>query len=213
MIASDLYELFRADVSDAAQPYLWSDLEVYLYMNDAYRMFVRKTGGVEDFTSAAAQVPVVAGDPVGVLDAAVLRIVSAYRVSDNAPVSIFNNPSSAPPSVSTGPVGGMVIGAQRRAVRWTSIPAAADTVQLSVYRMPLGTISGPSSEFVDVEEDHHFHLLKWMRHLAYQKQDAETFDRAKSDENGAAFNDYCGFVKDELARLAHKPRTVAYGGI
>ena len=213
MNSTDLYEAFRSDVSDEAAPYLWQDVEVFRYMNDAYRMFVRKIGGVADFTSVATQIPVVTGDSVGVVHPSVLRVMSAYRVSDNTPLTILNGPGSAPPTTLAGPVRAMVIGEQRGAARWTSIPAADDTVQLSVYRLPLGNITGDAQEFTDVDEDHHIHLLDWMKHMAYRKQDAETFDRAKSDECAATFAYYCDFVKAEHERYKHVNRTVAYGGL
>lgn len=213
MNSTDLYEAFRSDVSDEVAPYLWSDAEVFRYMNDAYRMFVRKIGGVADFTSEATQIPVVAGDSVGAVNPSVLRVMSAYRTSDKSPLKIFNGPGSAQPTTLAGPVRAMVIGEQRHVVRWTTTPVVDDTVQLSVYRLPLGTITCDAQEFTDVDEDHHIHFLDWMKHLAYKKQDAETFDRAKSDESAQAFLDYCEFVKAEHERYKHVNRTVAYGGI
>lgn len=213
MNSTDLLGHFRLDVSDEVAPYLWSDAEAYRYMNDAYRMFVRLTDGIADATSATARVPVVAGQPLGVMDAAILRVVSAYRVSDGAPVAVYNNPDFPRPATRTGPVTGMVIGEQDGLARWTTIPVADDTVQLVAYRMPTGFITGAAQAFTGVAEDHHLHLLNWVKHLAYRKQDAETFDRAKSDESGAGFRDYCDFVKAENNRRKHKNRTVAYGGI
>jgi len=211
--STDLLEHFRSDVSDEVAPYLWSDSEVWRYMNDAYRMFVRKIGGVADFTSAATQIPVIATEVVGDVDKSILRVMNAYRLSDNTPLKVLNGPGSAPPTTLAGPVHAMVIGEQRHVVRWTSIPVADDTVQLSVYRLPLDTITGDAQEFTDVDEDHHLALLDWMKHLAYKKQDAETFDRARSSESEQSFSDYCAFVKDEHERYKHVNRTVAYGGI
>lgn len=213
MNSTDLYELFRRDIADSAQPYLWSDLEVFSYMNDAYRMFVRLTGGVADSTSVTARVPVVTNVAAGVIAPAVLRIMSAYRVSDGQPVDIYNGPEYVRPATAKGPVRGMVIGEQDGLARWTTIPIANDTVQLSVYRMPLGFITDAVQLFTDVKEDHHIHLMDWMKHLAYRKQDAETFNRASSAENGDSFRNYCAEVVAERERLKHKTRIVAYGGI
>lgn len=213
MNSTDLYDTFRSDVADEVGPYLWSDTEVFRYMNDAYRMFVRKIGGVADFTSAATQVDIVAGESTGVLDPSILRVMSAYRVSDGTPLRIYNGTDFAPPTRLPGPVRAMVIGEQRHVCRWTSAPVADDIVQLSVYRLPRNFITGDAQEFTDVDEDHHPHLLDWMKHLAYRKQDAETFDRAKSEESGAVFLDYCEFVKAEHERYKYKPRTIVYGGI
>ena len=92
MTSSELLTLFRSDISDVALPYLWSDLEAYTYMNDAYRMFVRLTGGVPDFTSLTTQVPIVSGNALGVLDPSILRIMSARRLSDGREIKVINSP-------------------------------------------------------------------------------------------------------------------------
>lgn len=52
-----------------------------------------------------------------------------------------------------------------------------------------------------------------MKHRAYMKQDAETFDRTKADEFEQRFNTYCEQVKREERRKGFKVRSVAYGGI
>lgn len=226
MTSSDLYTLFRLDVADSALPYLWADSEVFAYMNDAYRMFVRLTGGVADFTSAATQVPIVAGDPLGVLNPAILRVMSARRLSDGGEIKIINStdlpvlresgygwPATVSLDATPGPVNYMMIGAQPDIARWIQVPTVNDTAQLIIYRKPLNYITALAQPFTDAAEDHHFHFLKWMRHLAYQKQDAETLNLTKSDENGTAFRVYCAEVTAELARREYKPRTIAYGGI
>lgn len=229
MNSLDLYGLFRSDMVDAAQPYLWSDDEVYRYMNDAYRMFVRLIGGIPDFTSAVTQVPIVAANPLGALDPSILRIMSATRLSDGRPIRIINvtdlpvpvtdGQYGVPVSVgldsTPGPVISMVIGMQRNVARWVQVPVVNDTAQLVLYRMPATVITNltTAQTFTDVADDHHIHLLDWMRHLAYRKQDAETFDRSKSAENEASFRAYCAEVVAENERYKHKTRVVAYGGI
>ena len=52
-----------------------------------------------------------------------------------------------------------------------------------------------------------------MKALAYRKQDAETFDRARAEENEVVFARYCALVKSEFEREKHKTRVVAYGGL
>src|SRR5665647_2592591 len=56
MTSDELYALFRSDVVDATAPYLWTDVEVWNYMNDAYKSFVRKIGGIPDNTSLSTKV-------------------------------------------------------------------------------------------------------------------------------------------------------------
>ena len=65
----------------------------------------------------------------------------------------------------------------------------------------------------DVKEHHHLHFMKWMRHLAYNKQDAETFDAAKSEKEAAAFLAYCELAKREKDKYKSKVRVVRYGGL
>lgn len=226
MNSTELKDLFRRDVIDLEVPPLWSDEEVFTYMNDAYVMFVRLTGGVADFTSAVTELDVVEGEPLATLHPSILRVMSAKRRSDDREIEILNSTDIGrmttsdygqlkPLLMSTqrGPVTKLVIGMQRGVGRWIFVPDANDTVDLLVYRLPLERITGEGQEFVDVEEIHHFHLLKWMKSLAYRKQDAETFDRARAAENEALFLAYCQQVKAEWERYKHKNRVVAYGGI
>lgn len=226
MKAGDLYDLFRSDVSDVAAPYLWSDTEVYAYMNDAYFMFVRNTFGVSDVTSSITEVSVTAGEKYSDLDSRILKIRSAKLVTANRPLKIFNLSDDTPPvndygikwynsgdENTVGQVRYMVIGEEDDLCRWVQIPDADDTVQLSVFRLPLNEISGPSDEFKDIRSQHHFHLLKWMKHLAYAKQDAETFNKEKSEAMKAEFEEYCTKAWREMERQRAKVRVVKYGGM
>ena len=51
MTSNELLDMFRRDVMDVRRPYLWTDEEIYAYMNDAYNMFARMTGGISDYTT------------------------------------------------------------------------------------------------------------------------------------------------------------------
>jgi hypothetical protein len=153
--------------------------------------------------------------------------MSAYRASDNTEITIIN--STDMPMLrdndygilkplwldnTQGPVRYMMIGAQQNLVKWLQVPIADDAANLVIYRLPLTKITDAGGqEFVDVSEEHHYSLLMWMKALAYKKQDAETFDRAKSAENEAGFRTYCQQAKAELERKKHKNRVVAYGGL
>jgi hypothetical protein len=196
-------------------------------MNEAYFMFVRLIGGIPDFTSSATNVPITAGVNTSATDPSILRIMSAYRASDNTEITIIN--STDMPMLrdndygilkplwldnTQGPVRYMMIGAQQNLAKWLQVPIADDAANLVIYRLPLTKITDAGGqEFVDVSEEHHYSLLMWMKALAYKKQDAETFDRAKSAENEAGFRAYCQQAKAELERKKHKTRVVAYGGL
>ena len=226
MTSDELFDAFREDVSDLASPHLWSDSEVYRYMNDSYVMFVRLTGGVPDSTSPVTQIPVYTGEANAEISPLILRIRDAQLVSLGRPLKIINHtdlPLVSLPDYGTirdvylnnlsGEVRYMLIGQQRGLVTWIQVPAEDDTVQLSVYRLPLERIVGPEQEFSDIGEEHHEHLLLWMKARAYGKQDAETFDKGRRDEYKAAFTEYCSMAKAEWERAKSKVRSVAYGGI
>lgn len=226
MNSTELFDLFRTDIVDVALPYLWSDDEVWRYMNDAYFMFVRLTGGIPDYTSDATIVPVTAGEKLSPLNSSILRVVAAHLASDGRPLTIIN-PTDLPTlrdsdygqvrpmwlDTTPGPVRYMLIGAQQHTCQWLQVPIVNDEVNLLIQRLPLSRISGDSQEFIDVNEEHHFHFLLWMKKLAYMKQDAETFDRTKSGDNDMAFRNYCAEAKAELERKKHKTRVVSYGGL
>lgn len=229
MTSDDLYALFRSDVVDAVAPYLWSDTEVWGYMNDAYRMFARLTGGIPDTTSALTRLALTPGVATNAVSPLILRFRSAYLLSDGTELKIINeadlprlatsdygqvNPARR--NLLTGKVTHMVTGMDRCAtsgtVRWVYIPDAEDTVQLSVQRLPLEAVES-GFEFPEIGEEHHEHLMLWMKARAYGKQDAECFDRGRRDEYTQAFRTYCAEAKAEWNRYRSHNMSVAYGGL
>lgn len=226
-----LYDRFRSDVDDVVETFLWSDDEVFGYMEDAQQMLCRLTGGLRDATSAVTQLAVTDGEPWVTLSPAILRVRSAELLSTHRPVRIlsYEEQASSPQLTSTwpsnwsvemyldGPVTAAIIGMEEERLRLIRIPVEDDTLALLVERLPLQTLVVDSvaelpAEF-EVRREHHLALLLWMKHLAYAKQDAETFDKNKSREMGEAFGAYCERAVDEKQRRNHKPRLVTYGGL
>lgn len=226
MNSTELVTAWREDVRDTEQPYLWSDEEALRYAAAAYSMFVRLTGGVADFTSDACAVDIVAGEATAELHPSILRIMSATRRSDTQPIDVINPTDLNKMRSSdygqmkrivmdtrTGPVRYMVHGLQRGMVRWVQVPEVNDVCDLHIYRLPLVGITDFDQDLVDVDEEHHIHLLDWMKHLAYKKQDADAFDPQASAVGKTLFETYCTFVKAEWERYKHKTRVVSYGGL
>lgn len=226
MTSDELFDAFREDVFDTAAPYLWSDSEIYRYMNDAYVMFARLTGGVADFTSDLTQVDVVVGEADAQVSPLILKFREARLASTGLKLNIINHTDLTMTTVSDygnlrqvylnsmpGPVKYMVIGKQRKTVTWLQVPMVDDTVQLIVDRLPLNKITEAGQEFTDIGDEHHEHLLLWMKSRAYGKQDVDTFDTSRRDTYKAQFTEYCTFAKGELDRYKTKVRSVAYGGL
>lgn len=227
MESHELLSTFRCDVVDDVEPYLWSSGEVYQYINDAYFMFVRLTGGIPDGTSSATTLTATAATETTPLDKSIMRIRAARNVTDNyCPVKVINIQDqddlttedygiirSINNTILPGPVRHMIIGEEEGYVRWVNVPTVDTEIQLVVERLPLIPITRHQQLFAGVREEHHYHLLKWVRHLAYRKQDADTFNLVKSDQERNDFFDYCQMAKQEKGIRKHKVRTTSYGGI
>lgn len=226
MNSTDLRNAFRSDMRDDVAPYLWSDSELYRYINDAQIQFCKREGGIRDATSAVTQVAVVIGEAFASISPAILKVRSASRASDNRELEILNledvqrmhasttdyGALASPTALNTsGPLQAMILGMESFKVRWVHIPAATDTVNLVVDRMALEPITG-SGVALEIAEEHHEHLLSWVKHRALLKQDAETYDKGRSDQYRGVFEEYCTEAKYTRDRREHKFRTIAYGG-
>lgn len=227
MNSTELLALFRSEVRDDAAPYLWSDTEVFSYMDDAQKMFCRLGGGIADSTSAVTTLAVTAGDIFITISPLILklrdvRVTSTGRIIDvlnfedlnyaNMYGTDYGRSYSYSLDASTGRIDAVVVGMEPNKIRLIRIPTEDESLSLITYRMPLNTINAVAQDF-EIDEQHHRHLLYWMKHLAHQKQDAETYDRGRSDAFRAEFMAYCDQAKAERARREHKPRAVMYGGL
>lgn len=233
MNVGQLYERFRSDVADEALPYLWTDDEVYAYMNDAYRTFARLTGGIADVSSDVTLISVTAGEMYSSVSPLILRFRFAELNSVHRPLTIMNwedlqrriiddygRPSLSMVTNRQGIVHTMVIGMEQNGVegkvRWVNVPVEDDEVSIGIYRLPLLQIDAstdPDTTFDEVRSEHHESFLMWMKARAYGKQDAETINVGKQREFEQGFINYCAVAKAEAERYKHKTRVVAYGGL
>ena len=230
MTPVQLKDLFRSDSRDDTPDYLWSDIEIFVYMDDAQKMFCRLTGGIADSSSTLCSIAVTGGSPYADYDPRILKLRDLRRQSDGRNVELLNfedlMDNRTPRddygrftswsgglkfSDRPGLVTAAVVGMDANILRLLDVPQADDTLLAIVYRMPLEDITETSAAF-EIDTAHHRHLLSWMKHLAHEKQDAETYDRGRSVEFRQKFVDYCDQAKAERERREHKYRTVAYGG-
>ena len=227
MNTGDLYKLFRSEIRDEIEPFLFTQTEVLRYMDEAQLEFCKRGMGIADVRNTdVVDVPVVAGEEYADIHQAILTIRTAELLSSRMPLRIWNNletltstvgygSQSVPSTVyahAPGPLHGMVIGEEENVVRWVNIPTANDTVRLSVYRLPIEPITGLVQDF-EIRTEHHFTLLYWMKHLAFSKQDADTFDPKGAATAGDTFLARCEDARLAWERYKHKPRTIKYGGL
>lgn len=218
MNSTELVELFRDECSDLAEPYLWSDLQLYRYLNEAQEKFCRETFGIEDSTTPEiCRLAVVPGTDWYTLSKKVLKIRGATRADTGRAIRLLNAEKAPQEGVlfdgRPGPLNALVQGLEKSKLRAWPLPNETMTVNLSVFRLPLDTIDDRGDQELEIDEQHHMALLHWMKYRAYAKDDVETLDLRKSQNNQAQFMIYCGRAKDEQSRATRSTGFVAYGGL
>jgi hypothetical protein len=227
MDSTALLAYFRTQIGDTAEPYLWSDAEIYQYMELAIRWFCSKTWGIADATTEEITVvECVAGQPFAAYDPRIIKLRAVMRAADGRQVNVLNVEDLGRTQVGDdyglprrqildnrpGDIVAVVVGMQENMFRLINVPAADQDLQLIVYRYPLEPITDEGDQEIEIHERHHAHLVDGMMAFAYRKQDAETFDRTRADEAAGRFEEYCDQVRAERELREHKNRAVAYGG-
>lgn len=219
MTSEELIELFRDEVSDLAEPYLWSDRLLYRYLNEAQEMFCRDTFGIAD--SSTVSVCRLAVEPDVdwyALSPKVLKVRSATRADTGRPLRLLNAEKAPQEGVlfdgRPGPLSTLVQGLEKSRLRAWPMPSETITVNLSVFRLPLETLSEDNNHVeLEIDSQHHVPLMHWMKYRAYAKDDVETMDLRKSEKNFTEFKNYCSRAKDEQSRAMRDTGVVAYGGL
>ena len=221
MTPKQLHDYFRSQAADVAEPYLWPSDEVYTYMDEAYKMFVRLIGGIADSTTREiVEVDFTTGEPFACLDPRILEISDAARENDGVAIDVFNledfkhgtahfvhrnddyyfydgvvgrGPTIKWRTREGSPIKAIILGMQRNKARAYPIPTRGETVLLDVQRLPLDTIKSNNHKEVvfEIDDEHHRPLVWWMMALAYQKHDADTYSKTYSENYESKFTDYC----------------------
>lgn len=215
MTRTELLAAFRSDMSDTVEPHLWTDEDIDRYADDAQEMFCQLTDGIADSSSAATQLAIVPGTEWYDTDPSILKIRTVTRADTGRDVSVVNPETMAEHGVvfdaREGPLRALVLGLEENKVRAWPIPSETVTVNLSVFRGPLEPFS--SSEEFEVGARHHVHLLHWIKSRAYLKQDAETFDKSRSEDFEIRFRSYCAEAMKQQSRARRTTGTVVYNGL
>lgn len=217
MTPEGIVNMFRVEMNDEAIPHFWTDERLYPYLDDAQKMFARETGGIPDSTSSISQLSFSIGDTSLELDARILKVRDAYRLSDGRKVDIINYEDMEQRGIRfdgrTGPVSALIIGMDETTCYPYPVPSVADTLQLVIDRLPMTDIVPDEPCSLEIKPHHHMHLISWMKSLAYDNQDAEIFNKSKAVEFEEKFMAYCIKATQEKDRRKHKTRVVAYGGL
>jgi len=215
--STDAIAVFREEMNDEAEPFLWSTPLLCRYLDEAQKNFCRWTEGIEDATTDdITKLTITAGTDWYTMDPRVLKIREVVNALTGRPYKTHNMEEAAERGVffngRPGALEAFVTGLERNKLRAWPLPNAALEVRLRVFRLPMSSISDEDQE-LEIDEQHHMALLMWMKHRAYGKEDAETFDRSKRDDFEERFRRYCAEAKAEQVRRRHQAGTVQYGGL
>lgn len=218
MNSTELIDLYRVEMRDTEQPYLIEDAALYSYLDDAQKWFCRLTEGIEDSrTPGVTRLSIVPDTEWYATSSLILKIRNAARTDTGAPVEVLSTERAAKLGIRfdgrTGPLRYLVAGFEKNYLRAWPMPSETVTLELSTFRLPLDTITDAGDQELEIDEQHHRHLLLWVKSLAYDNHDVEMFDRRKSDDYAAKFKDYCFRAMKEQERARRSNNTVIYGGI
>lgn len=237
----ELKDRFRREVDDIkggsqGEDYLWSDDDVFGYMDVAQRKFVRRTkilrkGSPAVDTPTLTTLAFTASGATGFLTISdkIIRILNArMRTTANSdPLDIvpFEELNEG---FFTRDYGSVFVGnwqaklGQARIlttnfsenlVRLVPIPVEDDTVELIVEHMPLNTVNCNSTALEVTEFEDQLIILDYMRSLAFLKQDADTYDPDLSSKFERLFDKNADERRREIKRTRFRARATRYGGI
>lgn len=208
MNLQNLIDQFRIEVADKATPSQWSDDEVTLYLNEAEEEAAVRARLIRDKSNLMiCQINVTAGVSSYALDPVVCEIVYASMVNAGSigafpyrlGITTSDELDQYRPAWRSLKYRPAAIIHYDNTMEVDCIPDTAYTINLEVYRLPLNPMMS-GSDTPEINGVHHRHLIKWAKHRAYQKQDADTQDLAKSEKFAKEFEDKFGLPVDATYR-------------
>lgn len=231
MSPSELLSQFRTEVDDLELPgngddsdTLWKDTEIYGYMDEGQKEFVRLT----DFLPDVIDVGVTAAEPYVDFDPNIAKVrrarlrtagtiitpttlnqIESLVISDD----YYNSEGIQQWEDLKGPPKYLITDAKLYSARLVPEPLVIDTLDLHIFRKPEDIADGDSS--FEVEEIQHLRtILMYMKYLAYNKQDAETVDDQRSEGALEKFTHFVSEYKFELQRTRRRSGGgIRYGGL
>jgi hypothetical protein len=191
MNLKDLIDAARDDLDDTAAPYLFSKARLTRYANEAEREACRRSRLITDSTTPEiCRLTVSAGNEIVTLDERVIYVKKAKLASCSvklAKVTVLQADNEMPGwEDDEGEVVAWLPDYQSGAMRLYLIPTAADVLDLTVIRGPLGEMT-QDTDTPEINVRYHEKLVHWMRYRAYLRKDVDTHDPKQAAEALALF--------------------------
>lgn len=177
MTLTELINQFRNFTDDNVQPYLWSDEEIILYINEAEKEVARRTRCLTDSQDPIlCNLQVTSGESVYKLDS---RILYIKKIKTSAHTSIIQPIKShiletfdSDWENRVGRVDYAVTDHNSKSITLYRVPSEDQTLKLTIIRLPLNKLVN-YDDTPEIPEEYHLNMLNYVYYLAYMKQDVE----------------------------------------
>ena len=203
MTLEELIAQFRSDTFDLAAPYLTTDEQITLFLNEAEQeACIRARLIHDDSTSAVCSIAVTARTASYPLHASVIEVTRATFTPTGSSATFVLYLTDRVEMERCCSDWRTREGEPRQAIiddtkiRLGHLPSTSGTINLECYRLPLENIEDATSESPEIARIHHRHLIQWALHRCYSRPDAEVFDAGKSATALAEFTRVFGLRPD-----------------
>jgi hypothetical protein len=199
MTFGEIEKLCRKEVSDEVgddTSYRVKSWQMLAYANDAEDEACRRAKLLVDSTTAeVCNISLVSGTSVYALDPRIVFVKRAKVASRQVPLykALYTDLDEREFGweEKTGVVEAIVTGMETDKVRLYRIPSGADTLKMSVVRLPLNPMVNETST-PEINRRFHTMLVLWMKHRIFNNQDSELFDKNRADTHLALFEQVFG---------------------
>lgn len=196
----------------------WSNEELTRFIDEAYSKAVRGSFLIKK-SEDAFNIDVVAGTSIYNIDPLILDIKSLTSDTSGRQLQQleYEDLECIPKwRDKTGTPTSYVIDESDNTLRLYPKPVDIDILHPIYYRLPLKKLEWcRNTDSLEIRDEYQLDMLDYAAHLAYNKDDANTFDPTRSDKFLVKFIRNFGHTSayGEVRRRRSRLRTVRYGGL
>lgn len=211
MTLQELITAFRQRTQDLQPDYLWSDIEIAGYADDAVNEACERASLIEDsITPSVCLVTLAAGTSDYALHPSILSIKRASFQGRVLQETSAEEMDACHPGweLQQNSLPRRFIFTQGASLRLTPTPAQAGAIALTVFRTPIYPLTiNNIQNHITIPARMHNRLLDWMLYLGYSKPDSEVLDMKRANASEARFTASFGARVD--ANVQRKQRDKA----